>query len=150
MAAIYSREPVVDAKRQGKASMPRPDPDISRKKQLERSQRQGDSPPNGDESQVNEVLAQTFQQHNTILSGGMRDADRMVLTEGMRIRREAEARQATIQARDLAIQQAEALQQLRKESDAATRMARVYFWWGLVASIVVAILSVLVGWLLAH
>jgi hypothetical protein len=46
--------------------MPRPDPENARKREMERSQRQGESHPDG----VNDVLAQTFQSINNILSDG--------------------------------------------------------------------------------
>jgi hypothetical protein len=81
--------------------------------------------------------------------------------EGARMRRKAQVDQATIDSRDLAIQQTKEVRQLRgelrqvneelrrtrEESDTASRAesrrTRLYFWWSIVATVLVGILGLL-------
>jgi hypothetical protein len=139
--------------------MPRPDPENSRKREMERAQRQGDPPPDA----VNEVLAQTFQNINNILSDGMLASDSLIRAEGARIRRKVQVEQAAIDSRDLAIEQAEEVRglreelqlvreevrQLREESDAGSRMALLPSWWAVLIAVLALIVAVL-GLLLAR
>jgi phage portal protein BeeE len=115
------------------------------------SQHSEESPADIYQNAVAGLLAPTIQQIQRTLSGaGVMASNRVMLAESELMRAKAEARQATIQARDLAIQQAEELRRLREESNAASRKARISFWWGIAATIIATVLSILVGWLLAH
>jgi hypothetical protein len=124
------------------------------KKHMADSQHAGDLPTDSYRNIVAGLVGPTFRPLQDILraqeakSASIGNA--ALRATGERMRAEADARQATIDARDLAIQHREALQRLREESDAASRKARMYFWWSIAASVLVAALSVLVGWLLTH
>lgn len=114
------------------------------------SQRSEESPADVYRNAVAGLLAPTFQQMQRTLSVAdvMRNGN-IVLAEGERIRREAEARDlAVVQAEEIR-QLREEVQGLREETGAGSRKALLPSWW----AVLIAVLSLLVTvlfWLLAH
>jgi hypothetical protein len=93
---------------------------------------------------------------DSILSDAMLASDNLIRAEGARMRRKAQVEQATIDSRDLAIQQAEELRrvreefrQAREESDAASRKAQVVSWLPLLVA-GLALLATVLGLLVVH